>query len=230
MIALAGYLGDIRSFSATDLEIYANIQQSGDGESRTLMVPNHDAFDAFIDLSLNDEQIEQLWTLVCDPNSKLAERLGGVPGQELQEQWVKWTDQQQAWHSSVLSSAQVAICKFASRVWRRPLEKQERETICDTLAAGIKQGQSLQDASLLPLFRIFMSPHFLYRIEIGEVASVDDTSPLAETKELVSYLSLNWRIDCLISFGRLHRMCCYEMQRNEGNCRKPTFLSSMRDE
>ena len=182
VIALAGYLGDIRSFSATDLEIYANIQQSGDGESRTLMVPNHDAFDAFIDLSLNDEQIEQLWTLVCDPNSKLAERLGGVPGPELQEQWAKWTDQQQAWHSSVLSSAQVAICKFASRVWRRPLEKQEREAICDTLAAGIKQGQSLQDASLLPLFRIFMSPHFLYRIEIGEVAPADDASPLAETK------------------------------------------------
>ncbi len=71
VLSLAKYLSEIRPVAPEALQDFANIQLSRDGESRGLMVPNHDAFDAFMDLYLSDDQIEALWKMVCDPDSPL---------------------------------------------------------------------------------------------------------------------------------------------------------------
>jgi len=178
VIALADYISDIRSFSPNELRVYANIQQSGDPESRTLMVPNHDAFDAFVHHSLNDEQIEMLWRMVCDPASKLAQRLGGVPSREMQGKWRAWTDRQRQWQAQVLPASQEALCRFAAIAWRRPLSDTEGKAIRQQFMQGVGQGQTIQEAMWLPIFRVFMSPHFLYRMEFGENAMVNAPSKL----------------------------------------------------
>lgn len=171
VLALADYVRDIRSFTPEQLRDYANIQHSRDGESRTLMVPNHDAFDAFIQLSFSDVQIEELWQLTCDPQSKLAQRLGDVPSKQMQEEWKRWSFEQQKWQLAVSVSAQEALCQFAERAWRRPLSENGRQAIHDQFTHGMADGQSLQQAMQLPLLRIFMSPHFLYRMEFGAVST-----------------------------------------------------------
>lgn len=174
VIALADYLKDIRTFSPEELQVYANIQHSRDGESRTLMVPNHDAFDAFLQLSFDDRQLERIWQIVCDPESRLAKRFGGVPSEDLQSEWKSWTKQQNDWKSDVVSSAQAAMCRFATRAWRRPLRDSERNAIATLINKAMKQGQSLSGAMRLSLMRIVLSPHFLYRMELGKITTVEN--------------------------------------------------------
>lgn len=168
VIAFAEYIRDIRAFTSEELRVFANIQRSRDGESRTLMIPNHDAFDAFIHRSFNDQQIERLWQVACDPESKLAKRLGSVPSKQMQDEWRSWTEQHRQWQAKVLPASHKSLCQFAERAWRRPLEDAERASVREQLTGAIDQGQNLQEAAREPLLRVFLSPHFLYRMEMGE--------------------------------------------------------------
>lgn len=176
VIALADYLDGIHRCAPEELRVYANIQHSRDGESRGLMVPNHDAFDAFLHHTLSDEQIEQLWRRVCDPQSRLAKRLGGAPPESMRAEWTASTTQQRKWREAALPSAQEAVCVFASRAWRRPPTDAERNAFRSQIARAMGTGQTLPDAMRLPLVRIFMSPHFLYHMEFGANAQVDAKS------------------------------------------------------
>ncbi len=178
VLALTDFIRNIRTFSPDELRNFANIQHSRDGESRTLMVPNHDAFDAFINLSFTDEQIESLWDIACDRQSKLAQRLGGVPSDAMRAEWRAWKNQQQKWEADSISSAQEALCRFTTRAWRRPLLAAEQEAICELFARGVREGQTLQEATRLPLLRIFMSPHFLYRMEFGKSFAASNESKI----------------------------------------------------
>lgn len=167
VLTLAEFLRDLRPFTPDELRDFTNIQQSGDGESRTLMVPNHDAFDAFLQLAFTDEQLESIWQRVCDAGSPLAKRLGGVPGEALQAEWKSSTEQQRQWQADVLPAAQEAVTRFAARAWRRPLTDAERTALRGSLADAVGRGQPLGEAMRVPLLRVFLSPHFLYRMEFG---------------------------------------------------------------
>lgn len=182
--SLAGYLRSMRSFSNEELKEYGNIQQSADGESRTLMVPNHDAFDAFLHRSLDEKQIEVLWRMVCDPSSKLAQRLADTPPEAMQREWRLWTQRQRSWEENLIPRSQAALCRFAALAWRRPLTASEKTTIQQQFQKGTDAGQSIQEAMRLPLFRILVSPHFLYRMEFG--APTNDP-PRADVRSLNPY-------------------------------------------
>jgi hypothetical protein len=168
VMSLAGFLDELRPISAAELKEYANIQNSGDGESMGTMVPNHDAFDAFIHLSLNDAQIEKLWKMTCDPNSPLAKRLKKAPPQEMQDEWAQWSERQGEWQKQARQAFNESLCTFVSRAWRRPLTPQETAGFHASLDKAVKQGRSLTSAVQEMLVYALVSPHFLYRIEKGQ--------------------------------------------------------------
>ena len=168
VLTLANYIRDIRAFTPDELLVFGNIQHSRDGESRTLMVPNHDAFDAWLHRSFDDRQIEQLWQIICDPESSLAKRLGRVPSRVLQSQWNTWTDRHREWDDRMLPASAKSLCEFAERAWRRPLNQREHSLFRKQLTSAIENGKTLQEAARLPLIHIFLSPNFLYRMELGD--------------------------------------------------------------
>jgi hypothetical protein len=182
VLSLASYIREIRPVAPEALTDFANIQLSRDGESRGLMVPNHDAFDAFVHLYLSDKQIESLWKMVCDPKSKLAVRLGGVPPAQMQAEWKALEKQRRDWRARQLPAAKEAMCRFAARAWRRPLIATESSAIRAQLDTAVGGGRTLTGAMRLTLVRIFMSPHFLYRIEYGK-----NDSDKKNLKELGDY-------------------------------------------
>ncbi|MCA9068253.1 MAG: DUF1592 domain-containing protein, partial [Planctomycetaceae bacterium] len=128
---------------------------------------------------------------VCDPQSQLARRLGGVPPKEHQTEWNAWTEQQRQWQAEVLTKAQDAMCRFAERAWRRPLTAAERTAIQTQIGQGTGQNQSLSNAMRFTLLRILISPHFLYRMEIGDANTKSDATGVRalDDFELASRLS-----------------------------------------
>ncbi len=191
VMSLAGYIRDIRPVAAGELRDYANIQNSADGESMGTMVPNHDAFDAFIHLSLDDDQIEKLWDMACDPRSDLAQRLKGVPPKEMQAEWASLGGKQRAWQAQVLPSSKASLCDFVARAWRRPLTQAETAGFHARIDQALADGQSLAEAVQASLVHVFVSPNFLYRIERGHEPAAGNESnvrPLDDF-ELASRLS-----------------------------------------
>jgi len=165
--SLAKYLGDIRTFAPAELTDYANIQNSRDGESMGTMVPNHDAFDAFLQSSLTDAQLESLWQMACDAESALAKRLNGVPPAAMQAEWRALDERQRVWRRQVHAACRDSLCEFASHAWRRPLTAAETAGFHARLDQAIAEGQTLAEAVQVSLIRIFVSPNFLYRVERG---------------------------------------------------------------
>lgn len=168
VMSLAKYIGKIRAFTPAELQDFANIQNSRDGESQGTMVPNHDAFDVFLQNSLTDAQLESLWQMVCDANSALAKRLKGTPPEAMQAQWRELGEQQRVWRDQVLESCRNSLCEFAERAWRRPLSANETAGFHARLDKSLGQGQSLAEAVQSSLVHVFVSPNFLYRIECGD--------------------------------------------------------------
>jgi hypothetical protein len=180
VMTLGKYIHDIRPFTQAELRNYANIQNSRDGESQGTMVPNHDAFDVFLQNSLTDSQLESLWRMVCNPESSLAKRLKIVPPEAMQTQWRKLDDQQRAWREQVLVACRHSLCEFAERAWRRPLSASETAGFHARLDKALGDGQSLAEAVQASLVHLFVSPNFLYRIERG----VDHPTPSFKLRKL----------------------------------------------
>jgi len=167
VMSLAKFLDGIRPTPAAELRDYENIQNSRDGESQGTMVPNHDAFDVFLGNSLTDEQLESLWRMACDPNSPLAKRLEQTPPEALQAEWKQLANHEATWRKQVLEAVRESLCEFAARVWRRPLTDGETANLQTRLEQSFGEGLSLAEAVQASLVRLFVSPHFLYRIERG---------------------------------------------------------------
>ena len=174
VMTLAGLIRGVRDFPAAELADYANIQNSGDGESMGTMAPNHDAFDAFLGAALSDDQLEAVWRLACDPGSALAKRLGKTPPEALQAEWRDLAARDRVWREQVRAACRESLREFATRVWRRPLSRQEAEGLIARFDAAVTGGQSLTEAVRGTLVHLFVSPHFLYRIERGTVLPPDD--------------------------------------------------------
>lgn len=168
VMSLAKYLREIRTFDAAELRDYANIQNSRDGESQGTMVPNHDAFDAFLHDSLTDAQLEAVWRTACDPESALAKRLRRVPPEAMQARWRELDEQQRVWREQVIAACRSSSCAFAERAWRRPLSARETKGFHARIDQSLAEGQSLAEAVRSALVHVFVSPHFLYRIERGD--------------------------------------------------------------
>jgi hypothetical protein len=172
VVSLAKYIGEIRAFTPAELKDYTNIQNSRDGESMGTMVPNHDAFDAFLQNSLSDAQLDSLWQMACDAKSALAQRLKGVPPAAMQAEWRAFDEQQRVWQKQVYDSCRSSLCEFASRAWRRPLSATETAGFHTRLDKGLAEGQTLAETVQSSLVHLFVSPNFLYRLERGgETAS-----------------------------------------------------------
>ncbi len=167
VMSLAKFLDGIRPTPPAELRDYANIQNSRDGESQGTMVPNHDAFDVFLGNSLTDGQLESLWQLACDPSSPLAKRLERTPPEALQAEWKQLARQEATWRKQVLEAVRESLCEFAARAWRRPLTDGETASLQTRLEQSFGEGLSLAEAVQASLVRLFVSPHFLYRIERG---------------------------------------------------------------
>ena len=167
VMSLATYLQAIRSYTPAELQDYANIQNSRDGESQGTMLPNHDAFDAFLHNTLTDAQLETLWRMVCDPKSALAKRLKAVPPETMQAQWRELGEQQRVWQKQVREASRESLREFAERTWRRPLTDAETAAIHARLDKAMEEGQSLAEAVQSSIVHLFLSPHFLYRVEQG---------------------------------------------------------------
>lgn len=193
VMSLAKYIGKIRAFTPAELQDFANIQNSRDGESQGTMVPNHDAFDMFLQNSLTDAQLESLWRMVCDADSALAKRLKGTPPEAMQAQWRELGEQQRVWREQVLESCRYSLCEFAERAWRRPLSANETAGFHARLDKSLGQGQSLAEAVQSSLVHLFVSPNFLYRIECGDerVPATADSQQLRKLNdfELAARLS-----------------------------------------
>lgn len=167
VMSLAKYIQDIRVFTPAELRDYTNIQNSRDGESQGTMVPNHDAFDVFLQNALTDAQLESLWRMACDPNSPLAKRLKSVPPEAMQNEWRELDAEQRTWREQVLAACRTSLCEFAERTWRRPLTVNESAAFHARLDKAVADGQSLAEAVQASLVHLFVSPNFLYRIERG---------------------------------------------------------------
>jgi len=168
VMSLAKYIHEIRPCTPAELQDYANIQNSRDGESQGTMIPNHDAFDQFLQNSLTDAQLESVWRMVCDPESALAKRLKGGPPEPLQTQWRELGEQQRVWREQVNLACRDSLCEFAERVWRRPLSANETAGFHARLDRALGDGQSLAEGVQSSLVHLFVSPNFLYRIERGD--------------------------------------------------------------
>ena len=167
VMSLAKYIGEIRAFTPAELRDYMNIQNSRDGESTGTMVPNHDAFDAFLQNSLSDAQLESLWRMACDAESALAKRLQSVPPAAMQDEWRSLDAQQQVWQRQVRDACRKSLCEFSARAWRRPLSDTETAGVHARFDQAIAESQTLAEAVQSSIVHLFVSPHFLYRIERG---------------------------------------------------------------
>ncbi|GDY14328.1 hypothetical protein LBMAG53_32060 [Planctomycetota bacterium] len=172
---LVPFLAGLRVFTETErksLEDFENVQFYD-----TLEVPNHDAFDAFLDQYLDAKQLEALWKKVNDPSDPLTKRLGGVPPPEWNQRWTDWTAQEKTFPELVRASAHQAMLDFAARAWRRPLAKDESAALSATFTDQLTKGASYQEAMRLFVQRVLMSPHFLYRIERGRPPDTAKATP-----------------------------------------------------
>lgn len=191
VMSLAALIRGVREFTPAELADFENIQNSADGESMGTMAPNHDAFDAFLNAFLTDEQLEAVWRLACDPRSDLARRLGKTPPQGMQAEWRQLDTRATAWRDQVRAACRESLVEFAGRVWRRPLSGREASDLIARCDAAIADGQTLTGAVQGALVHLFMSPNFLYRVERGVSPRPDSraaTRPLGD-HELAARMS-----------------------------------------
>ena len=184
VMSLAKHLNDIRPTTPAELRDYTNIQNSRDGESQGTMVPNHDAFDVFLQNSLTDAQLDALWKMACDPASSLAKRLEKVPPEAMRAEWLQLAEQETQWRSQVMAACRESISEFAARAWRRPLSAGEAANFHARLDQSLGEGLSLAEAVQATLVRVLVSPHFLYRIERGESPTAKPITGLANADKL----------------------------------------------
>jgi Protein of unknown function (DUF1592)/Protein of unknown function (DUF1588)/Protein of unknown function (DUF1595)/Protein of unknown function (DUF1587)/Protein of unknown function (DUF1585) len=90
-----------------------------------------------------------------------------------------------AWSDAVC--VQTILTDLANRAWRRPVETTEIES----LAALIQHGSTPDEGLSLALQGVFLSPHFLYRVEI-------DPNPLASAPHALNPYELASRLSYLL--------------------------------
>jgi hypothetical protein len=63
-------------------------------------------------------------------------------------------------------AAHEIVGRFATRAFRRPVAPEEVERLLSLYDKATKQGERFENAVRLSLFRVLVSPHFLYRVEL----------------------------------------------------------------
>jgi mono/diheme cytochrome c family protein len=81
------------------------------------------------------------------------------------------------------------VARFATRAYRRPVKPQEVEKCLALYDAAGKKGQRFELCVRAALYRVLLSPHFLFRIELDPADAPSGTTYMVGEYELASRLS-----------------------------------------
>lgn len=86
-------------------------------------------------------------------------------------------------------AAQEIVTRFMTKAFRRPLRAGEVEKALGFFDVSQKQGEQFESGVRAALYRVLMSPDFLFRIEMDPVGAKEDTNYAVNEYELASRLS-----------------------------------------
>jgi hypothetical protein len=95
-------------------------------------------------------------------------------------------------HAPGLAPRQAAreiVARFASRAFRRPVKPEEVERCLALYDAAEKKGQRFELRVRAALYRVLVSPHFLFRVELDPPGAAPGTTYTISEYELASRLS-----------------------------------------
>lgn len=149
-----------------------------------IQVPHAFAFAEFFAVYLDDQQIERVWNLVNDPNSRFNARYQVQVTAEQRAAWDLLTKAQAAQSEQHRSGLRQACAEFARRAWRQPLAADQQALIERQFEARMAGGESAEMAARSMVIRILISPRFIYRCEAartrtGPIAPVELANRLA---------------------------------------------------
>jgi hypothetical protein len=91
--------------------------------------------------------------------------------------------------SSRREAAREVITRFATRAFRRPLKPEEAERYLKVYDQAEQDGERFENRIRLVLYRVLVSPHFLFRVELDPPDAKPGTSYPISEYELASRLS-----------------------------------------
>ena len=130
-------------------------------------------------------------------------------------------------------AAREIITRFATKAFRRPLRPGEVEKCLAFYDASQKRGEQFELGVRAGLYRVLMSPDFLFRIEMDPVGVKEGTSYAVNEHELASRLSyFLWNtmpddeLFALAAKGQLRRSLAAQVQRMVKDPKAGSFLQN----
>ncbi|MGC6515986.1 MAG: DUF1592 domain-containing protein [Myxococcota bacterium] len=100
----------------------------------------------------------------------------------LAERWACETPE-----TTPLDCAEAFLAPLAARAWRRPISDDELDATVALVQLALDEGLTLEDGLMYGIRRIVMSPHFLFKLELHDVAEDGAGQGEAHDAELAPY-------------------------------------------
>ena len=130
-------------------------------------------------------------------------------------------------------AANEIVTRFATKAFRRPLRDGEVEKPLAFFDASQKQGEQFEQGIRAALYRVLMSPDFLFRIELDPPGVKDETSYAVSEYELASRLSyFLWNsmpddeLFALAAKGQLRQNLVKQVERMVKDTKSGSFLQN----
>jgi mono/diheme cytochrome c family protein len=134
-------------------------------------------------------------------------------------------------------AAREIVARFAARAFRRPVQPAEVERCLTLFDASQKKGQRFELSVRAALYRVMVSPHFLFRVELDPPSAKADTPYLLNEFELASRLSyFLWNsmpdeeLFSLAGKGELRKNLLEQVRRMTKDAKSASFLENFAEQ